>query len=229
MGSISRTRILIDARYDTAPDANAIAFLQPYGHEVDSLMKPVVGRTAVPMTSKRPESNLSNLLSDILVWSGKRFNENPDFGVYNMGGIRASLPKGDITYGDIVDIAPFENHICFLTLTGEDVLQLFREMAARGGEGVSHGVKLVISRDGKLVSALLNGKNIDPKQSYRIATLDYLAQGNDGLLAFKKKTDVVSSTDQQNAIRNIIIDYFKLHSSEGKEIDAAVEGRITIE
>ena len=169
---VSRTRILIDSRYDAKPDAKAEAFIAPYEQKVDSMMKPVVGSTAHPMAAHRPESDLSNLLADILVWGGDEFKENPDFGVYNMGGIRAALPEGKITYGDILNVAPFENHICFLTLSGDKVLQLFREMAARGGEGVSHGVKLVITKDGKLVSAMLNGSQVDPQKSYRVATLD---------------------------------------------------------
>ena len=47
-------------------------------------------------------------------------------------------------------------------------------MAHTGGEAVSHGVELVFTRDHKLKSARLHGKEIDPKASYRIATLDYL-------------------------------------------------------
>ena len=43
-------------------------------------------------------------------------------GVYNMGGMRADLPKGDVTYGDVLNIAPFENKITFATLSGADVL-----------------------------------------------------------------------------------------------------------
>lgn len=227
--SISRSRILIDNRYDARPDAGAEAFIAPYERRVDSVMKPVVGSTAHPMAAKKPESDLSNLLADILVWGGDEFKENPDFGVYNMGGIRAALPQGQITYGDILNVAPFENHICFLTLTGEKVLQLFREMAARGGEGVSRGVRLVITRSGGLVSASLNGEAIDPARDYRVATLDYLAQGNDGLLAFKSKTSVVSPEDEAHDVRYIIVDYFKHQSANGQAVDAKVEGRVTIE
>lgn len=97
-----------------------------------------------------------------------------------MGGIRASLPQGDITYGDVLNVAPFENHICFLTLSGEKTLQLFQEIAARGGEGVSHSVRMVVSKDGTLKSVTVQGVPVDPQMTYRIATLDYLAQGNDG-------------------------------------------------
>lgn len=226
---ISGTRMLIDARYDAHPDAQAAAFIAPYAHTVDSLMKPVVGKSARDMAARKPESTLSNLLSDILLWGGDEFNEHPDFAVYNMGGIRASLPEGDITYGDVLNVAPFENHICFLTLTGDKVQQLFAEMAARGGEGVSHGVNIVAGSDGKLLKATLNGQPIDPAKRYRVVTLDYLAQGNDGLTAFKDKTDIVSPQDEKYDVRNVIVGYFRHFAQQGKTVDAKVEGRFTIQ
>ncbi len=229
VASVNRTRVLVNNRYDANPDAQATTFITPYQSEVDKEMSPVVGSTAHPMRALKPESDLSNLLADILVWGGKLFNETPDFGVYNMGGIRASLPEGKVTYGDVLNVAPFENHICFLTLTGEKTLQLFREMASRHGEGVSHGVKMTISRSGELKSVTLNGKEIDPQKSYRVATLDYLAQGNDGLKAFKSKTDVVSPSDEANDVRHIIVKHFKEQQAQGKAVDAKVEGRVTVE
>ena len=181
------------------------------------------------MSVSRPESTLSNLLSDILVWGGRAFHETPDFAVYNMGGIRAALVKGDVTKGDVVDVAPFENKLCFLTLTGEQVLELFKQIASVGGEGVSHGVELRITKDGQLKSALVHGNPIDPQRLYRIATLDYLAQGNDKLVAFKKKTQVLSPQDKQNNVRFIIMDYFQQANAQGLEVDAAIEGRIVVE
>lgn len=229
LAGISRSRILVDSRYDAAPDARATAFLQPYKRQVDSIMSPVVGSVARYMAAGRPESELSNLLADILVWGGRAYGEQPVMGVYNMGGIRAAFAKGQVTNGDVIDVAPFENKICFLTLQGDRLLQLFREMAAMGGEGVSHGVELVITADGKLKSARLNGRPIDPAASYRIATLDYLAQGNDKLEAFKQATQVVSPQDQQNNVRFIIMDYFREQTKAGKIVDSQKEGRIKVE
>ena len=228
MTGIERTRILIDKRFDRQPDAVAAAFIAPYQHTVDSIMKPVVGRVAKYMAANRPESELSNLLADVLVWGAKPFGEEPAVGVYNMGGIRAALAEGEVTYGDVVDMAPFENKICFLTLTGEKLLELFGQIAARGGEGVSHGVELRIS-DRKLRSARVHGKEIDPQANYRVVTLDYLAQGNDGLTAFKDGTNVVSPQEDKNNVRFIIMDFFRAQSAEGRTVDAKVEGRIIIE
>lgn len=228
LANISRTRVLVDSRYDVQPDAEATAFLKPYSAKVDSLMSPVVGQTARYMASKRPESELSNLLPDILIWASKRFNEKPDFAVYNVGGIRAAFAKGNITVGDVLDVAPFENKICFLTLSGDKVRELFTQIAARYGEGVSHAVKLEIGKDSTLVSATVNGEPIDVKKSYRIATLDYLAQGNDQMVAFKAKTDVVSPLNEENNVRFLIMDYFRAFAAKGQAVDSKVEGRIVV-
>ena len=224
LASVKRTRILVDSRYDAAPDAAAAKFMEPYKHRVDSVMGPVVGEVDHDMTAHRPESDLSNLLADIMVWGAKDYHEKVDFGVYNMGGIRAALSKGKVTYGDVLDIAPFENKICFVTLTGAKVLELFSQMAHTGGEAVSHGVELVFTRDHKL-----NGKEIDPKASYRIATLDYLAQGNDKMEAFKSATNVVSPQESSNNTRFIIMNYFKEQTAQGKVVNAHKEGRIRVE
>ncbi len=226
---VERTRIIIDSRYDANPDEQAAKFIQPYKHVVDSVLGPVMGVVAHNMHPKRPESDLSNLLSDILVWASKDYNEEPVMGVYNMGGIRADLTKGNVTYGDVLDIAPFENKICFVTLTGEQLLLLFEQIAARGGEGVSHGVEMVITNDRKLVSVRLHGKEIDPQENYRVATINYLLEGNDGLTAFMKGTDIVAPSDASNNTRYLIMNYFLDKKSRGEVVDAKVEGRITIQ
>ncbi len=226
IASVSRTRLVVDNRYDREPDAKAMAFIAPYQAKVDSIMKPVMGEAARDMDKRRPESEISNLLSDILVWAAKDYGETADFGVYNIGGIRAALSKGVVTYGDINDIAPFENKIAFTTLSGAKVLELFQQIAKRGGEGVSHGVELVITRDGQLVSARLNGKEIDPQRSYRAVTIDYIVQGNDGMPAFRDGTNVKSPQDDKDNSRFLIMNYFRAMHAQGKKVDAQVEGRV---
>jgi 2',3'-cyclic-nucleotide 2'-phosphodiesterase (5'-nucleotidase family) len=218
----------VDKTYDANPDAKAMAFLAPYKQKVDSIMGPVVGEVAHNMAASRPESDLSNLLPDIFVYMAKNYGEKPDFAVYNMGGIRSAFAKGKVTYGDVLDVAPFENKICFLTLTGEKVKELFAQIAKRGGEGVSKGVELVITKDGQLVSARLNGKEIDPSAKYRVTTIDYLAQGNDGLVAFKSATDLKSPQEDSNNARYVIRDYFQEMMKQGIVVDAKVEGRFKV-
>lgn len=229
MSGIERSRILVDSRYDALNDAQADAFMAPYKHVVDSMMSPVVGEVAKYMAAHRPESELSNLLADILMWAAERYGEKPVFGVYNMGGIRAGLAKGKVTYGDVLDVAPFENKIAFLTLSGEKVLELFQQMALSGGEAVSHGVQLVITKDHRLKSAKINGEDVDPNASYRIVSIDYVIQGNDRMEAFKAKTNVNSPQEERNNLRYIIMDYFREQMQQGQVVDREIEGRIIVE
>lgn len=228
LAGVERTRIVVDSRYDQPPDEAAAKFIAPFKRVNDSIMGPVVGQVACNMHPERPESNLSNLLADILVWAAKDYNEKPVLGVYNMGGIRADLTRGNVTYGDVLNVAPFENKICFVTLTGEMLLQLFREIAATGGEGVSHGTELVISKDKKLVSARLHGQEIDPNATYRVTTINYLLEGNDKMTAFRMGTDKVSPEAASNNTRFLIMNYFKDKQSKGEVVDSKVEGRIII-
>jgi len=227
MTSISRDRILIDKTFDGQPDAQATAFITPYRTKVDSIKSPLVGYSACYMAAKAPESNLTNFMTDILIWAGEQYNEKPDFGVYNIGGMRAAFPEGRITYGDVADVAPFENKICFVSLTGDKVMELFQQIVRSGGQGVSHGVELVAAKKGRrLLSAKLNGEDIDPTRTYRVATIDYVAQGNDGLTAFKDGTDLNSPQEERNNIRYVIMDYFRYLDKQGKKAEAKVEGRI---
>jgi 2',3'-cyclic-nucleotide 2'-phosphodiesterase (5'-nucleotidase family) len=233
LAGVERSRIIVDSRYDQNPDQTAAQFLAPYKQVNDSVMGPIVGQVAHNMHAKRPESDLSNLLADILIWSAKDYDEQPVFAVYNMGGIRADLTKGVVTYGDVLDVAPFENKICFTTLTGEKLMDVFREIASHGGDGVSKGVELVVKMDGKgekgeLISAKLHGKEIDPQAEYRVATINYLLEGNDGIPSLRDGKDVVAPQEASNNTRFLIMNYFRDMQAKGIVVDSKVEGRIKV-
>lgn len=233
LAGVERSRIIVDSRYDQNPDQTAAQFLAPYKQVNDSVMGPIVGQVAHNMHAKRPESDLSNLLADILIWSAKDYDEQPVFAVYNMGGIRADLTKGVVTYGDVLDVAPFENKICFTTLTGEKLMELFRQIAHRGGEGVSKGVELVIKMDekgetGELISARLHGQEIDPQAEYRVTTLNYVLEGNDCMTAFLDGTNSIAPQEASNNTRFLIMNYFREMMAKGIVVDSKVEGRIKV-
>ena len=210
MDSIERTRVLIDKSYENTTVKAAEEFIAPFKAEVDKQMSPVVGKAANYLYAQKPESPLSN-------------------SVYNIGGMRAALAVGDVTVGDVIDVAPFENNICFVTLTGAKVRELFEQIAKQGGQGVSREVRLVITADGKLKSATVAGKEINDNAQYRIVTLDYVAQGNDHMEAFRSGTDIKLSTAQENNVRFLIMDFFRAKMAQGESVEGKLDGRITIE
>ena len=226
---VTRTRMLIDQRYDGKVDEATANFMKPFQQSVDQEMSPVLGQAASPIEPFRPESPMSNLLPDILIWAAPQYGEKADFGVYNIGGMRAAFAQGDITIGDVFDVAPFENYLCFVTLTGDKVEELLGQIAYRGGEGVSKEVRLVITKENKLVSATINGLPVDPARQYRIATLDYVSHGNDRLVAFKNSTDRHDISKEEGGLaRDVLMRYIKERTAKGLPIEGKIEGRITI-
>ena len=69
LASVEGSRIEVTAALDANPDSAAIAVLAPYQKTVDSIMSPVIGQSARFMDRFRPESELSNLVADILRYS----------------------------------------------------------------------------------------------------------------------------------------------------------------
>lgn len=229
VSKVSRTRVLIDQSYDGKVDAATTSFMQPFKQKVDGEMTPVVGRAATPLEPFRPESPMSNLMSDMLMWAAPQYGEKVDFSVYNIGGMRAAIAQGDITIGDVFDVAPFENHLCFVTLSGDKVEELLGQIAYRGGEGVSKEVRMVITPDNKLTSATISGLPVDVSKSYRIATLDYVSHGNDRLVAFKSSTDRHDISKEEGGLaRDVLMRYIKECTAKGLPVESKIEGRIII-
>ena len=192
---------------------------------VDSIKAPVVGRAAKTLVVKAPESPLMNFAADALrEMAMRKCKENIDIAISNKGGLRSELHEGVITFGDVYNVFPFENTLATLSLSGEQLLQLFSEVARENGEAVS-GVALVISGDGKLLSAKVGGEPIVPEKKYRIATSDYLAQGNDGLTTLAHGNNLKIDTI---TIRDMMVEYISDMHRGGKPVDADVDGRIIV-
>ena len=218
--------VAMDSTWDARPDSAAVALLLPYVNRVDSAMRHVLGQAAVSMEAGRPESLLSNLIADVLrEAAAKTLGRPADMGLVNMGGLRSSLTRGDITLENVYEILPFENTLCVMTLKGRVLRQLFENIAVRRGEGVS-GVKLVVSKDGRLLEASVDGQPVDDERTYTVATLDYLAEGNDGMYALRQAE---SSVCPPNAtLRSLFIDYVERQAKQGKAVTARMEGRIVL-
>lgn len=218
-------RIEVTRALDRVVPPQLDSLLLPYRAGVDSLRSPVLGESAVAMTGGRPESLLSNWMSDVLRHHSRAYGREADLGLCNVGGLRSTMPQGAVTVGDVFEIAPFENRFCLLRLRGSDLLDLFRQMAHSGGEGIS-GARLDISADGQLLSATVGGRAVKPNKVYTIATIDYLAEGNDGLVALKQ---AVKCERKSELVRDVLMDFIRQEHAAGRAITAQLEGRITID
>jgi 2',3'-cyclic-nucleotide 2'-phosphodiesterase (5'-nucleotidase family) len=226
--NISGGRIPITAAYDVRPDSAALAVLEPYQHFVDSIMSPVIGHSAIQMDRHRPESELSNLVADILRQAAQiKTGQAADMAVTNMGGLRSVLPQGEVTYGNIYEITPFENYLTVVRMKGDKLRALLQNIAAVHGEGLS-GARLVISGDGKLLSAEVGGKPIDDNRIYTVSTVDYLAEGNDRMTTFAEIPDEDKQLFPDLTLRGLFLAYVAEKEKQGQPLNAKMEGRITV-
>ncbi|MCI1683585.1 MAG: 5'-nucleotidase C-terminal domain-containing protein [Bacteroides sp.] len=224
---VEGTMVPIDSTWDAKPNQEAVALLAPYKAKIDSMMYRVLGTAQMSMDKGQPEGLLSNLIADVLREAAAQTLGKPaDMGLVNIGGIRSVLTEGPITCGIIYEILPFENSLCVLTIKGSYLKLLFENIAAQHGEGVS-GVKLKITKDGKLLDATVGGQVVKDDQLYTVATVDYLADGNDGMVALPQAEKRVCPDGA--TLRGLFMDYVEQQTAAGKKITARMEGRITLD
>lgn len=189
-----------------------------------AVVKERVGFAPEEMIKKRPESELSNMIVDVLMAAtAEATGKKVDIGVTNFGGIRVDMPQGEVIEDDVMSMLPFKNYLCYLELKGSDVRYLFEQFAQNRVEVVG-GVKCVI-KDHSLESLLIGGEPLDDNKVYGVATIDFLLDGGD---------DVVMSRNAMNFIQTDIkiydaFDaYLKKLTAEGKPIQYQKDGRVVI-
>jgi len=217
------TRMAVDQRYDTLAPIAMTQTMQSYKVQLDKVVNRPIGTSAVYMESKAPESLLSNFLSDQLWLKAAEFApKSVDLAIINFGGIRAPLPFGPLTVGDIYRIMPFENEMVVLELKAADLLQLLNKIAEDGGEGISNCKIEVLN--GKISSLLIDGKPLDETRTYWVATIDYLADGNSGMTPFN---NAVNRLDTHLKLRDAYISQIEKLTAQRKKVTSQLDGRIS--
>ena len=212
--------IPVDSSLDAIQDTAYLSRLAPYQEVVDREMNVKVGYVPETLWVGAPECPLLNWLTDAL-WSAakKVYPGRVDVALVNMGSVRAEWLPGDLTFGQIYQVMPFENMLVVLTLSGEDIIDLCASFAEFGAQGVA-GMRVTIV-DGQLADLTIGGKPVNPKKDYTLATSDYLTGGADNLTALTRYKKLWNS---QLPIRDLYIQ----EAQQQDTIRAAVDGRMTI-
>ncbi|MBL0111944.1 MAG: 5'-nucleotidase C-terminal domain-containing protein [Saprospiraceae bacterium] len=211
-----------NVRVTSDTDTAIAALILPYKKAMDAQMNEVIAQCPASLFKEKPESGLTNWVTDALYrQSVKAFSEPIAFVFQNFGGIRVpNLGKGDITLSKIFELMPFDNAQVLVKLSGADVLKFFEYIAEMGGSPVSSNVMMKI-KDNKLLEVTLAGKSIDPAKSYFVALPDYIANGGDNQTYLQDKPRI----DKNILVRDLLIQDAK----EQGLITAKKDGRITVE
>lgn len=182
--------------------------LKPYIAKSDASLKEVVMKTTAEFEfgkklTRYKEMPIGNFVADGIAAYARSVGNKIDGAFTNGGGIRAALPKGNVTREDILTVLPFENYVYVITLTGKEVQELFEFVASiNQGAGafaqVSKEIRYTITYDkngkGSLSNLTIGGKPVDKNKTYKFATNDYVAGGGDGYVILTKSSDTYNTS-----------------------------------
>ncbi|MDR1561778.1 MAG: 5'-nucleotidase C-terminal domain-containing protein [Dysgonamonadaceae bacterium] len=218
------SRTLMDKTWDSPADTPMKTLVDSFKTLLGGKINEEIGCAAQDLLKGKPQSLLGNFTADAMFDFGTEEWGSVDFAITNLGGMRAVLNKGPVTVGEMYEIYPFDNHLVLLELKGEPVEKLFRVLAAKGGEAISKNVELVIS--GKEPESLkIGNKPVAEDKTYRIVTVDYLAEGNDGMMAL---TEAVNMQESKSLIREMMIAHVRKLTAGKHNIEAKFDNRIKI-
>jgi 5'-nucleotidase/UDP-sugar diphosphatase len=244
-GSIVRASSRLEPIKPTGKENKAVgSIITTYQQRVDAIMNETIGEALSDLDGanvRLQETNLGNLITDVM-----RKTSGADAAIINGGTIRTSIRKGPVKVSDVYAVAPFDNYIVAIKLTGQQIRDTLEHgvSAIEEGEGRFPQISGLVftydrfGRKGSRVKEVLIGGNLlVAEREYTVATNDFLAAGGDGYKAFGDavksskdyaviggvmKGDKLVYNDSGRWLRDVVIDFIKAQ----KEVSPKVEGRI---
>ncbi|WP_170971142.1 5'-nucleotidase C-terminal domain-containing protein [Ilyomonas limi] len=193
--------------------------LNAYADSTDT--SKVIGFAIAPLYKKQPESPLGNLMADCMkLYAEKLYNKNVDAAFVNFSGMRAYIPKGDITIGTIFKVMPYDNKIVLLSIQGNIFRQFLDHQASLGGWPCS-GISMTI-KDKQAIDIQINNQPLEDTKTYTVAVADYIANGGNQCTMFKGLLQL----NKNHLFRTALIDYIASFTKAGKPVTATIENRI---
>lgn len=208
--------------------------------DVDKQLAVVIGKTTVDLTIfdpqtknddgqpvrlvRRAETNLADLVADAY-----RDQTGADVSIVGGGTVRADIPAGDITRGDVLSVMPFTEDLCVCEVTGQQILDALEWGVHKmpdefGGfmqvSGMSYEIDTSIQSsctsdenglfagvDGerRVKNVKVGDEPIDPAATYTLASDKYhITEQGDGFTMFSEE-DVVRTVmvDNESAMKYI--------------------------
>ncbi|MGL4380796.1 MAG: bifunctional UDP-sugar hydrolase/5'-nucleotidase UshA [Vibrio sp.] len=164
-------------------DAELLEFLRPYQEKGQQQLGVKIADSNGKLEGDRhvvrfQQTNLGRMIALAHMQRAKA-----DFGIMNSGGVRDSIPAGDITYKDVLKVQPFGNIVSYVDMNGQEVLDYLNVVATKpvdsGAYAQFAGIALTVA-DGKVTDVQIAGKPLRLEQTYRFTLPSFNAAGGDG-------------------------------------------------
>ena len=153
--------------------------------------------------------------------------------VTNSGGLRKNaIAAGHVKVNDIFEVLPFENALVSLDLTGEQLLRFMTVVLAN--RDAQSGARITFRTNDQKVNEIVSvklridggEKEIDPKGTYTMVTIDYLVKrgGDYSILQEAKNMVPLNIT-----LRDAVIDYVRAETAARRAIKTTLDGRFSQE
>jgi 2',3'-cyclic-nucleotide 2'-phosphodiesterase (5'-nucleotidase family) len=217
--------VRLDSTYDAKIDPKLAKYVDKKRRQMEKQMMVVVAHTNEELESFAPESPLSNFLTDILLNEASKYIKDPtfdnlDISMLNFGGIRTSMPKGDVTVGDLYRISPFDNYLTFIVLKGSELRKALGRFTDQFNAPYA-GATLVYTNN-KPSQILVQGNPIDDNRLYTLVTLNFISDGGDHLLENIRFEKIEYTTV---TFRDFLIAELKSMTARGEMVTGKKDGR----
>ena len=208
-------------------DSSIFKSILPYKKTHDEQMYAVIAKSEDALLKADVESTLGNFFCDAVIYETKKLlgkdSSMLDVAIFNKGGLRNSLPKGNITIGNVFEVMPFENEVVLLKLSGAQFKDMCFKIVEKGGIPIG-GMRLIM-KGIQPTDIFINGKPFDETKDYWVVTSDYLANGGDSYNFFKEALD---RKNMNVLLRSMIINYCNAITKLNQTIKPKLDGRIQL-
>ncbi len=232
--------ILLDATVEQDPEV--LARVEELAAPLNELRQKVIGETAVDLDGSREscrfrECTMGNLVTDAILWATQA--QGVQIALQNGGGIRASIPAGPVTVGQVLEVLPFGNTIATFEIKGADLLAALENGVSRAENPENEGTGRFLQVAGlryswdptkpvgeRIVSVEVRNEDgswspLDPDAVYKVAANNFIRNGGDEYSMFAEKA--MNAYDFGPLLADVVMDYIAEHSP----VRAEIEGRIT--
>jgi len=212
--------------------------LARYEGLADPPLRQAIGETRVDLDATRvriAETNLGNFIADVM-----RRTAKADAAIINGGSIKGSIAKGQIEMQDVYTALPYDIYLIALKLTGAQLQEALEHGVSRLGKpshrfpqvaGLTFTYKPAAPVGSRVQDVTVGGRPLDLRKVYVVATIDYLAAGDDGYTVFAdtlKEASLLQNplvyNDSGTWLRDRVIAAIKAQ----RVLDVKVDGRIKV-
>lgn len=252
--------------FDENIDENAKvkSLVDEVAQEVDSKLSEPVGYTAFDLDGARDpglrtmEMNSGDFVADAFLWQANQAmvidGVKVDAAIVNGGSVRATIPAGTMTLGDVAKAIPYNNVLYVMTLKGKDLLEMLEAATCATPKAIGAfpqvaGLKYTLDttvpyengrqypastyfapkKPGSRVTITeVGGEPFDPEKTYRVAAAEFVVRGGDSYGHAVEPGAVESVSTgyvDKDAVRNYLVEALE---GEVPDIYMEAQGRITI-